>query len=130
MSVLDDKMYYGLKKMLSDKTNLKAFSEHDTVRGSEYVYITLTDMETILPATGASTYVGTFNVDYISSNKDKKAVRNNRSKIAEALADNTEYRSATDTYYFNGEVLNTEQGEEDDSYEFRLVYEISHTKVS
>ncbi len=130
MSVVDDKMYYGLKKMISAVTNLQVFSEHDTVRGSEYVYVSLEDVETILPATSASTFVGTFNIDYVTNNKNQKAVRSNKSKLLEALADNTEYRGTTDTLYFNGEVQNIEQGEEEDSFEFRIAYEISHTKVS
>lgn len=129
MSVVDDKMYYGLKAMLSANLNIPVFSEHDTVRGSEYLYVTLDDLETTLPATGASTFIGDFLIDYITSNKSPKAVRNNKSKLLEALAGNTEYRPSDETYYYHGEVQTIEQGEEDDPFEFRVIYQITHTKV-
>ena len=130
MSVVDDKMYYGLKKMLSDNTNITAYSEHDTIRQREYVYVTLDDVETVLPSAGSSTYRGVFNIDYITNSKDVRKVRNDKSKLLEALAENTEFNTATTHYYFNGEVQTTEPGDEDEDYEFRIVYEISHTKVS
>jgi len=128
MSVLEDSMFYGLKKMISDKTNISAYSEHDTARGYDYVMISLDDIETTLPGAGSSTFVGTFSVDYITNIKNQRTVRNNKSKILEALADNTEY--GTPHYYFNGEVQTIEQGEDDDEYVFRVVYNISHMKVS
>lgn len=130
--VLEDRMFKGLKKALSDNTNLPAFSEPDSTSRAEYIYITNEDMETIVTGNnGSNTFRGTFNIDYITNNKNKRTVRNNESKILETLADNNYFRASNTHYYFNGEVLNMERGEdEDDRYIFRIVYQISHTKVS
>ena len=130
MSVIEDRMYYGLKKVISDNTNLTAFSEFDTVRGAEYVYIENTSIESILPGAGSSTFVGEFNIDYITNNKNKRTVRSNESKLLECLAYNTEYQTSTTHYYFNGVVVDIEHGEDDDQFEFRVFYQLTHTKVS
>lgn len=128
--VLEDRMYKGLKKVISDKTNLSAFSEHNAVKGVEYVFITNEDMETTLPGAGSSTFVGVFNVDYYTNSKNMRTVRNNKSKLMETLADNDFYRSGTTDLYFNGEILSIEHGTEDDDWVFRIVYQISHTKIT
>jgi len=68
-------------------------------------------------------------VDYITNSKNLRTIRNQKSKVVETLADNNYYQTSTVSYYFNGTILNIEDGIEDDPYQFRVVYEISHTKV-
>ncbi|MBT7082550.1 MAG: hypothetical protein HN929_14010 [Chloroflexi bacterium] len=131
MSVLEDKMLYGLQKMLSEQTNITAFREVDSVKGVEYIMISSEDIETESSVAGSSTYIGQFNIDFMSPKRDDKYLRNKKSVIMEALADNTYYHTATTHYYFGGLILGKDQEPgEDDKWLFRYTYEISHTKVS
>lgn len=127
--VLQDRMFYGLKKVISDNTNISAFSEHDTIKGVEYVLITNEDLETGTPGTESSTFIGIFNIDFYTNNKNQRTVRNQMSKLVETLADVNHYQTATISYFFNGSILNTDKPEEDDKFAFRVVYEITHEKV-
>jgi hypothetical protein len=127
--VLQDRMFYGLKKVISDNTNISAFSEHDTLKGVEYVLITNGDLETGTPGTGSSTFVGVFNIDFYTNNKNQRTVRNQMSKLTETLADVNHYQTATISYFFNGQILNTDKPDEDDKFAFRVVYQITHEKV-
>ena len=127
--VLEDRMFYGLKKVISGNTNLSCFTEDEKGRGSEYILVSLSDIESVSPNAGSSTFTGVFNVDYITNSKNLRTIRNQKSKVIETLADNNYYQTSTVSYYFNGTILNIEDGIEDDPYQFRVVYEISHTKV-
>jgi len=130
MSVLNDKMFYGLKKMLSDKTNITSYSEHDAISGVEYLLISNATLSTVSPNAGSSTYVGQFNIDYYSNSTNKRIIRNQKSKVVEALADNVFYHTTSTHYYFDGELIDVEDGEDEDEYLFRIIYNIKHTKVS
>ena len=129
MSVLQDRMFYGLKKTISDNENIFVVIEEETTTSSEYVRISLDDLDTTAPNAGSTTFVGTFNLDFYTNNKDARIVRNLKSRLVEVLGDNTYNHTTTVHYYFNGEVEDTEDGTEDDDYEFRIIYTISHTKV-
>ena len=86
MSVLDDRMLYGLQKMLSEQTNITAFREVDSAKGVEYIMISSEDIETESSVAGSSTYIGQFNIDFMSPKRDDKYLRNKKSVIMEALA--------------------------------------------
>jgi len=116
--VLEDRMFKGLKKVISDNTNISAYSEHDTVKSSEYVYISNETYSTTAPNAGSSTFIGQFNIDYITNNRNQRTIRNNKSKLLEVLADNNYFQTSTISYYFDGEVLDVEHGDEDVEYEF------------
>ena len=132
MSVIDDKILYGLQKMLSDNTNITVFKEPEAVKGVEYIFLSLEDMATTLPGAGSSTYVSIVNVDFFTNMSNPRKIRNYKSKIVEALADNNYSHTTTETYYFNGTVGTIEPGDEDetDDYIFRIPYNVNHTKVS
>jgi len=129
MSVAET-MVYGLKKAMSDATNLPFFSEGDTLRGLEYVFISGGIGETIDSNAGSNTFVAQYFLDYRSNSKDARTIRNNKSKILEAFADNTYFHTATVHYYLNGRVISVEDSEdEEDGYLFRITITISNTKV-
>jgi hypothetical protein len=129
-TVLDGRMYEGLKLMLNANSNVSAFSEHETAKGSSYYYISNVSMPTGSLNLGSSTFIGTFNIDFITNNRDPEVIKNQKSKLMEVLADNNYYRTSTVTYFFNGKIIDIVPPDEDDTFAFRAIYEITHTKVS
>jgi hypothetical protein len=129
-TVLDGRMYEGLKLMLNANSNVSAFSEHEITKGSSYYYISNVSMPTGSLNLGSSTFIGTFNIDFITNNLDPEVIKNQKSKLMEVLADNNYYRTSTVTYFFNGKIIDIVPPDEDDTFAFRAIYEITHTKVS
>jgi hypothetical protein len=128
--VLDNRMYAGLKLMINAYSNFNAYSETEKPRSAAYYLISNEDIVSGSPGTGSSTFIGTFNIDFYSNKRVPAFIKNNKSKIMEILADYNHYSTSTITYYFNGNILGTEDGIDDDPYAFRIKYELTHEKVS